>query len=373
MTSINIFISKLDKYLKKCDVNNEIYVSDVVDYVESIINDKTDGEKIYEYLKRKGYKKILKGRPFSQPTESKILNEEKDDNIDFFALLEDNKEDVALVTSLKNSYEKNVYLVTKAQESNDEEILEKLIELNMGLVHKEVNRWSNYMKHKLDYDDLLQEGIIGLLQGIERYRIDKGFQLSTYVMHYIRSKVIRAIHDTGHTVRMPVHMFEKIAKLNKIERQALLLMKDKDYVLSEMDINKAEYESLKKYEAAYIKMTSLNKTVSENDDSTELYELLSSSEATLVGGVNLENDYTPEELAIIQEKKSLIQEIIHTLTDREAEVIKYRFGFVDGEVHTLEEVGKLQGVTRERIRQIEAKALRKLVNKAKSAELMVYY
>jgi len=371
MTNINIFISKLDEYLKKCDVNNEIYVSDVVKYVESIIKDKTDEEKIYEYLKRIGYKKILKERQFSQSTELKILYEEKDDDIDFFALLEDNEEDVALVTSLKNSYEKNVYLIAKAQESNDEEILEELIELNMGLVHKEVNRWSNYMKHKLDYDDLLQEGIIGLLQGIERYRIDKGFQLSTYVMHYIRSKVVRAIHDTGHTVRMPVHMFEKIAKLNKVERQALLLMKDKDYVLSEMDINESEYEGFKKYEAAYIKMTSLNKTVSENDESTELYELLSSSKATLVGGANFEYDYTPEDLAIIQENKSLIQEIIHTLTVREAEVIKYRFGFIDGKVHTLEEVGKLQGVTRERIRQIEAKALRKLVNKAKSAELMV--
>lgn len=373
MTNINVFISKLEEYLGKYNIDHEIYVSEVVNYVESIINHKTDEEKIYEYLKRKGYKKVFKERQSALPNDPKKLSEEKDDEIDFFTLLEDNEEDVALVTSLKNSYEKNVYLVTKAQESNEEEILEELIELNMGLVHKEVNRWSNYMKHKLDYDDLLQEGIIGLLEGIERFRIDKGFQLSTYVLHYIRSKVVRAIHDTGHTVRMPVHMFEKIAKLNKLERQALLLMKDKDYVLSEMDINEAEaeYESLKKYEAAYIKMTSLNKTVSENDDSTELYELLSSSEATLVGGANLENDYTPEELAIIQDNKSLIHEIIHTLTEREVEVIKYRFGFVDDKIHTLEEVGKLQGVTRERIRQIEAKALQKLVNKVKKAELSI--
>src|SRR5690606_356076 len=115
----------------------------------------------------------------------------------------------------------------------------------------------------------------------------------------------------------------------------------------------------------------LNKIVSENDNSTELYELLSSNEVTLVGGSNRENEHTPEDIAIIEEIKSSLQEIIDTLTDREAEIIRYRFGFMDDKVYTLEEVGKLQGVTRERIRQIEAKALRKLVNKVKKAELSI--
>lgn len=370
MAKLDLLIKKVNDYLIEFDVNEEIYVEEVQAYLESMSANEVLLTQVKELLKIRGFTKIFDKRP-QQVQETIKIQEEIDDELDFFALLEDNKEDLHLVESLQSNYAKNNFLINRFQLHDDDGALLELIELNRGLVGKEVRKWSNYVSHKLDEDDLIQEGILGLIKGIQRFNSEMGFQMSTYVSHYIKSFIVRAIFNTGHTVRLPVHLFESLIKLQKVEKDALLLNKGEEYIIQKLEISKEKYLSFKKIESTYMKMSSLNTIVSDNGDSTELFELLDPAKSEIVGGMSAELIQSPLDEYIEKEEQLFLQKTIDTLTEKEADIIRHRLGFYDNRLYTLEEIGKVYGVTRERIRQIETKAILKLSREVKRSKFFM--
>ncbi len=370
MAKLDLLIKKVNDYLIDFDVNEVIYVEEVQAYLKSISANEVLVTQVKELLKIRGFTKISAKRP-QQVQKTKKIQEEIDDELDFFALLEDNKEDLDLVESLQSSYAKNNFLINQFQLHDDEEALLELIELNRGLIGKEVRKWSNYVSHKLDEDDLIQEGILGLIKGVQRFNSEMGFKMSTYVSHYIKSYIVRAIFNTGHTVRLPVHLFEALIKMQKVEKEALILNKGEEYIIQKMEIKKEKYLSLKKFESTYMKMSSLNTIVSDNGNSTELFELLDPAKSEIVGGMSSELIQSPLDECIEKEEQVFIKKTIDTLTEREADIIRYRLGFYDNRLYTLEEIGRIYGVTRERIRQIESKAMVKLSRKIKRSKFFM--
>ncbi|MFS0819189.1 sigma-70 family RNA polymerase sigma factor [Lysinibacillus sp. 1P01SD] len=370
MGKLNLLMKKVNDYLIEFNLTDEIYVDEVQAYLSEISDKEVSATQVVELLKLRNFKNIVNSRPKQNNMIGKKIVED-DDEIDFLSLLENNQEDVSFVEALQNNYSKNKYLISQYQTHDDEKSLIELVELNIGLVRKEVFKWNSIVNHKLSDEDLIQEGILGLIEGIDRFDIEKGNMMSTYVIHYIRKNIIRAIFNTGHIVRLPVHVFEAILKIRKVERESEVLQENEEYVLRTLEMSREKYLSLKKIEADYLKMTSLNLLVSEEGGDTELFELLDPTRAEIVGGIQNDEILSPLESYIKDEEKKQIQNLLLSLTDKEADILLYRFGFKDNRVYTLEEVGKLYGVTRERIRQIEAKALKKLSRKIRGNEIFI--
>ena len=355
--------SVIDEMIKRAKENNNVIN---ISEMEEILNDDDITgeivEKIYDKLESQGIE--IPGReidiePTDEPTEEE-LEEEENVDLDAVDLLDGvGTEDpvrmylkeIGTVPLLSPEEEKKL---AKMKAEGSEWAKQRLIEANLRLV---VSIAKRYTGRGMSFLDLVQEGNLGLIKGVEKFDYDKGFKLSTYAKWWIRQSVTRALADQARTIRVPVHMVETINRMSKMQRKLTLEL---GYEPSSKELAEAldmpENKVLDIMQIAR-EPASLETPIGEEDDSN------------LGDFVADNNTVTPEaniEAVMLREH---IDQLLQDLKERERQVIILRFGLEDGHPRTLEEVGKEFSVTRERIRQIEAKALRKLRNPVRSKKI----
>lgn len=337
-------------------LKNTLTYSEVIDLFEGIDYDLEISERIYDELEKLGIKvtsddiaerdnimDVLETQPEVIPNLPDSVS--IDDPVRMY-LKEMGK--ISLLTA-----DEEVEIATRIA-NGDESAREKLAEANLRLV---VSIAKRYVGRGMLFLDLIQEGNLGLIKAVEKFDYTKGYKFSTYATWWIRQAITRAIADQARTIRIPVHMVETINKLSRVKRQLLQeLGRDPqpDEIAAEMGVSPEKVREIMKIAQDPV---SLETPIGEEEDS-HLGDFIPDDDVP-----------APAEAATATLLKEQLMDVLNTLTPREEKVLRLRFGIDDGHQRTLEEVGKEFNVTRERIRQIEAKALRKLRHPSRSRKL----
>lgn len=355
--------------LEKNAVKGKLSYAEIGRHLESVELDKDEMEEIYDELISKGIEIVSE----ELPEDFELSQIEKDDEEE----TDKKKKDEDLESSLPKNvavddpvrmYLKEIGKVplltaeeeielAKRMEAGDEEAKKKLCESNLRLV---VSIAKRYVGRGMLFLDLIQEGNLGLIKAVDKFNWRKGFKFSTYATWWIRQAITRSIADQARTIRIPVHMVETINKLMRIQRQLLQELGREPTpaeIAEEMDITEEKVREILKIAQEPV---SLETPIGEEEDS-HLGDFIPDEEVP-----------APADATAYSMLKEQLMEVLDTLAEREQKVLKLRFGLEDGRARTLEEVGKQFDVTRERIRQIEAKALRKLRHPSRSKKLKDY-
>ena len=322
-------------------------------------------EKIFEYLENKGVVAMI---PDTDADDAIILDvddeptEEELENIEMAVpegiSIEDPVrmylKEIGKVPLLTAEEEKKLAM---RMEEGDSEAKKKLAEANLRLV---VSIAKRYVGRGMLFLDLIQEGNLGLIKAVEKFDYRKGYKFSTYATWWIRQAITRAIADQARTIRIPVHMVETINKLIRVQRQLLQELGREPYPEEIAEKMNLPVDRVREIQKISQEPVSLETPIGEEEDSH------------LGDFIQDDNVPVPAEAAAFTLLKEQLVEVLSTLTDREQKVLRLRFGLDDGRARTLEEVGREFDVTRERIRQIEAKALRKLRHPSRSRKLKDY-
>ncbi|RIL82691.1 sigma-70 family RNA polymerase sigma factor, partial [Staphylococcus cohnii] len=347
--------NKLKRLFSMFDENKELLESDLLKWFEEEVVNAEVKATIRKLLKDMDYtiindinKKVINKELELLEIEDSDELDELLDNDEFKENLKDLKDIVDKRHNIKylSDYEKYKEDYTKKSE-----LLDNIAFANEKLVYKIVLKYKGLSTPSFNEDDMFQAGMQGLLKAVERFDVEKGFQFSTYATHWIRQSISRSIADFSTTIRVPVHMRDKITKLINIENEFFntnsRTATNRELAVK-MECEVDEIETMKKVKTIS-NLASLETTIGEDEDSL-LIDFISDEKS-----ISTENQVA--DLFLKQEIDNLFN---NKLTEREAKVLLMRFGFENGQIYTLEEIGQEIGVTRERIRQIESKALKKL-------------